>query len=58
LLLASRAMDGEMYLFGMGLAAFASVFGFGLLKAHFDQADAARSRVVVSQEQKVLVPHG
>jgi hypothetical protein len=39
LLVASRAVDSEMYLFGLSLAAFAALFGFGLIKRHFDLAD-------------------
>jgi hypothetical protein len=42
LLLASGAMDAEMSVFGGSLAAFASIFGFSVLKAHFDRADAER----------------
>ncbi len=40
LLLASRAVDAEMELFGWSLLLFSCTFGFGVLKRHFDQADA------------------
>ena len=38
LILASGAMDDEMYVFGLSLFGFACVFDFGLLRRHFDQA--------------------
>lgn len=41
LILASGALDIEMYVFGLSLAGFAAIFGFGLIRAHFDQAEAA-----------------
>jgi uncharacterized membrane protein YbhN (UPF0104 family) len=37
LFMASGALDDEIYLFGLGLAAFAVVFLFGRIKTHFDQ---------------------
>ncbi len=43
LLLASRAVDAEMELFGWSLLAFSCAFGFGVLKRHFDTADARAS---------------
>jgi hypothetical protein len=42
LVLASGALDGEMYLFGLSLAGFALVFEIRLIKRHFDRIDAAR----------------
>jgi hypothetical protein len=42
LVLASGALDDEMYVFGLALAAFAAVFEIGLVKAHFDRKDRAR----------------
>ncbi len=42
LILASGAMDGGMYVFGLSLAGFAAAFGFGLIRAHYDRIDAAR----------------
>jgi hypothetical protein len=42
LVLASRAVDDEMYVFGLALAAFAYVFILGQIRRHFDAADAAR----------------
>jgi len=47
LLLASGAHDDEMYVFGLSLAGFASVFVFGLIRRHYDRADAARAAVRV-----------
>lgn len=45
LLLASGAHDDEMYLFGLSLAGFATVFVFGLIRRHYDREDAARAAV-------------
>jgi hypothetical protein len=42
LFLASGAMDDEMYVFGLTLFGFAIVFEFGLLRRHFDKAEARR----------------
>ncbi len=42
LILASGAMDDEMYVFGFSLFGFACVFEFGLLRRHFDKLEAAR----------------
>jgi hypothetical protein len=45
LFLASGAHDDEMYLFGLSMAGWAVLFVFGLMRRHFDQADAARVAV-------------
>ena len=42
LILASGAMDDEMYVFGLSLFGFACVFDFGLLRRHFDRMEARR----------------
>jgi hypothetical protein len=42
LILASGAMDNEMYIFGLSLFGFACVFDFGLLRRHFDRMEARR----------------
>ena len=42
LILASGAMDNEMYVFGFSLFGFACVFEFGLLRRHFDRLEARR----------------
>ena len=42
LFLASGAMDDEMYVFGLTLFGFATAFEFGLLRRHFDKAEARR----------------
>lgn len=42
LVLASGALDNEMYVFGLSLAGFAVIFEMGLIKAHFNRSDAAR----------------
>lgn len=42
LILASGANDEEIYVFGLSLAGFAVVFVFGLIRRHFDKADARR----------------
>lgn len=43
LVLASGALDIEMYVFGLSLAGFSVIFEIGLIKAHFDRKDAARA---------------
>lgn len=40
LVLASGATDDEMYVFGLSLTAFAATFFFGLIRRHFDKAEA------------------
>ena len=42
LILASGAMDNEMYVFGLSLFGFACIFDFGLLRRHFDRMEARR----------------
>jgi hypothetical protein len=42
LILASGAMDDEMFVFGLSLFGFACVFDFGLLRRHFDKREASR----------------
>jgi|SRR6185312_3516368 len=42
LVLASGATDDGMYVFGLSLAGFAAVFDFGLMRRHYDKADARR----------------
>ena len=42
LILASGAMDPEMFVFGFSLFVFACVFDFGLLRRHFDRQEANR----------------
>ena len=42
LILASGAMDNEMYVFGLALFAFAVVFDLGLIRRHFDRQEAGR----------------
>ena len=42
LILASGAMDNEMYVFGLSLFGFACVFEFGLLRRYFDRQEARR----------------
>lgn len=46
LVLASGALDDEMYLFGLSLAGFAALFELGLIRRHFDRADRARHAAV------------
>ncbi len=43
LLLASGAMDDEMFVFGLSLFGFACVFVLGLLRRHFDRLEAVRA---------------
>jgi hypothetical protein len=40
LFLVAGAADNEMYIFGLGLSAFAVCFDLGLLRRHFDRRDA------------------
>jgi len=42
LVMASGALDIEIYIFGLSLAGFAVVFDLGIVKRHFDRIDAAR----------------
>ena len=42
LILASGAMDNEMYVFGFSLFGFACLFLLGLLRRHFDRLEANR----------------
>jgi len=44
LVMASRAIDEEIFIFGLSLAGFAVVFVMGQIRRHFDRADAARAR--------------
>jgi hypothetical protein len=40
LLMASRARDEEIFIFGCGLALFAVLFDFGLIRAHYDRKES------------------
>ena len=42
LVLASGALDGEIFIFGLSLAVFAAVFELGLIRRHFDRAEMGR----------------
>jgi FtsH-binding integral membrane protein len=42
LILASGAMDNEMYVFGLSLFAFATLFDLGLIRRYFDKAEVRR----------------
>ena len=42
LIVASGAMDNEMYVFGLALFTFAVVFDIGLIRRHFDRQEARR----------------
>ena len=39
LLLAARAVDDEMYVFGLSLLGFGTAFVFGLIKAYWDRQE-------------------
>jgi hypothetical protein len=41
LVMASGALDNEIYVFGLSLAGFAAIFEIGLIKAHFDRKERA-----------------
>ena len=43
LLLGAGAMDDEMYVFGLSLFLFAVLFILGLIRRHYDRADARRA---------------
>ena len=43
LLLAARAVDVELEIFGFGLVVFAFLFGFSTIKRVYDHRDAARA---------------
>ncbi|HEY1931129.1 MAG TPA: hypothetical protein VGG99_03890 [Acetobacteraceae bacterium] len=51
LFLAAGAHDNEMYVFGLSLAGWGTVFVFGLLHRYFDRRDAARVAISVRGEQ-------
>lgn len=42
--LAANAVDTGMYLFGFGLIGFAVLYGFWLVKDHFDYEEQSRAR--------------
>ena len=42
LILASGAMDNEMYVFGLSLFGFAVLFDLGLVRRHFDRQEVRR----------------
>lgn len=42
--LAANAVDDGMSVFGIGLVAFAVLFGIWLIKDHFDMAERARAQ--------------
>jgi hypothetical protein len=42
LILASGAMDNEMYVFGLSLFGFAVLFDLGLVRRHFDRQEVKR----------------
>ncbi len=42
LYLAARAVDSEMYVFGLSLFAYACVFIIGQIRRHYDTADAMK----------------
>ena len=44
LIMAGRARDDEIFVFGLSLLGFALVFIAGLMRRHFGAADAARGR--------------
>ncbi len=46
LILASGALDDEIFIFGLSLAGFAAIFGFGLIRRYFDRAEAVRAKAV------------
>jgi hypothetical protein len=41
LFLAAGALDDEIFIFGLGLVAFAVVFDLGLIRAHYDRRSSA-----------------
>lgn len=51
LTLASGALDNEMYVFGLSLAAFAALFELGLIRRHFDRRDRAHAAPAVVREE-------
>ncbi len=51
LILAAGAVDDEIYIFGLGLAGLAVLFDIGIIKAHFDRAEAARQAAKGGQRQ-------
>jgi hypothetical protein len=56
LLLAARALDLEIEVFGWSLSAFAMLFGFGVLKRQCDRTDTERA--LARAETRQAVSHG
>jgi hypothetical protein len=49
LILASGALDLEMYVFGLSLAGFATLFVLGLVRRHWDEREAAAVAVPAAE---------
>ena len=45
LVLGARAVDNEMYVFGLSLFIFACLFGIGLIRVHYNRQEAARAAI-------------
>ena len=54
LVLASGAIDNGMFHFGLCLFGFAVFFDWWLIKAYFDEIEAARQRLVVSRQRSAI----
>ncbi|MBN8897526.1 MAG: hypothetical protein BGO51_20585 [Rhodospirillales bacterium 69-11] len=52
LIMAAGATDNEIYVFGLSLLGFAVVFDFGLIRRHFDKAEA-RQKVLRGEADHV-----
>lgn len=53
LILASGAVDDEMYIFGVALFGFACLFVLGLVRRHYDRMDAARALAKAADRRHV-----
>eukprot|EP01037_Dinobryon_pediforme_P016176 gene16176-16352_t len=58
LLIAARAVDTEFYIFGLSLTAFAALFGFSLIKRHYDNVDAALTEARHPAPAQETTSHG
>lgn len=51
-LAAAAWADDYLHVFGLGLAAFGSLFAFGCVKRHFDEQESLRHAVPVGQRAR------
>jgi hypothetical protein len=52
LVLASRAMDGAVALFGLALFGFAVLFDFGLIRRAYDERERAAAEAATAKQRQ------